>query len=709
MNLYPDTDDDHLRADDHSRKQNLKPYISDLPEGTEIVPAERNEFNGIFLRFTWEKPSAREVVSLGEWNGIVRWTACHRYEPFWMKPCAGENVGDVPIETQFLLCERDDKQCLLCVPIVDGNLRASVQGGGGNRLELVVESGDLAVVGTSGVLLYLAYDRDPYALCSCGADDVRRHLGIPESEASPTLGFINGLGWCTWDAFYQEVSHDKVREGLESWRAGGIVPSYLILDDGWQSVKKMPSGEKRLTAFAANEKFPGDLAPTVRMAKEEFGIKTFLVWHALHGYWGGVDGESLSGYDVHSLERRFSPGILHYVPTIADWWGKVQGVVSPCHIYRFFQDYHRHLRRQGVDGVKVDNQAAAEGTAHGLGGRVSMMQAYHEALEGSVSVHFDGKLINCMSCASEMIYSMSRADLLRTSTDFWPNRPESHGLHLYTNAQVSLWFGQFCKPDWDMFQSGHTAGTYHAVGRVVGGSPIYVSDKPGQQNFDLLRKLILPSGDVTSVEGMGVPTLDCLFHDPTKEDILLKIWMCYSTPDMVSSHRMMGVFNARFNADAPDMPIVRGSITTQDVVSWKCVVYAHFADEIRVMDKDDIWELELPPLGCELFHFVPFPNDPNIPCAALGDPTKFHSTGNVSEPHRVAGKETAVQYGAMYCPMARFVAWCGKRPARIVLLDEHGEHDADWTFDEATGKLDVASNQESRGDWGGISALEIEF
>ena len=37
-------------------------------------------------------------------------------------------------------------------------------------------------------------------------------------------------------------------------------------------------------------------------------------------------------------------------------------------IYRFYQDYHRHLRLQGVDGVKVDSQGTLESVSHGSGG-----------------------------------------------------------------------------------------------------------------------------------------------------------------------------------------------------------------------------------------------------------------------------------------------------------------------------------------------------
>ncbi len=655
--------------------------IAGLHETTEIVPAEF----GVFLQFTWEKPSARQVIDLGVWHQVERFTACHRYEPFWMKPCAGTQVSAVPIETQSLISELADKTCLLVIPMMDGGLRASLQGTEDNRLELVVESGDVAVVGNSGVFLYLALDADPYALMENGAGDVKKRLGIRTTRWTDThREFTRELGWCTWDAFYQDVSHDKVREGLQSFKDGGITPKYLILDDGWQSIKTMPTGERRLTAFAANEKFPGDLAPTVKMAKEEFGVKHFLVWHALHGYWGGVDGESLPGYDVQSLERKFSEGILHHVPTIENWWGRVQGVVSPKESYRFFQDYHRHLRAQGVDGVKVDNQAALEGTAHGFGvGRVKMMQQYHEALEGSVSVQFGGNLINCMSCASEMFYSMSRNDLVRTSTDFWPNRPESHGLHLYTNAQVSVWFGQFCQPDWDMFQSGHAAGTYHAVGRVAGGSPIYVSDKPGQQNFDLLRKLVNDEGEALIPYDYGVPSRDCLFHDPTQEDILLKI--CNRD---VFGETLVGVFNARYNPDAPDTPVIRGSISPAGVVrdgggAKRFVVFAHFANELRVMQGEDVWEIELPPLGCELFTLVPIYEGKGTPCEVLGDTEKFCSLrtgegGSIED-------ETGVRHIVSRCT-PRCTVWCAKRPKSITV--EEQEHSS-WTYDETTGRLDM--------------------
>lgn len=48
---------------------------------------------------------------------------------------------------------------------------------------------------------------------------------------------------------------------------------------------------------------------------------------------------------------------------------------------------------------------------------------------------------------------------------------------------------------------------------------LYDSDKPGNHNFDLLRKLVLPDGSVLRAKLPGRPTRDCLFADPARDGI----------------------------------------------------------------------------------------------------------------------------------------------------------------------------------------------
>ena len=624
----------------------------------ENVSAEEDPSGiGVFLRFKAEVQAARHVFPVGTVTGMSRFTCCARYEPFWMKPHSGTRAGEVPVETQYLLTEQEDGSCVLYVPLIDGAFRASLQGVGEDSLELVAESGDPATVTDQIVGLFVAAGPDPYALLEQAARSVMARMGTGRlRREKPLPAFAGHFGWCTWDAFYGEVSHDKVRLGLESFRASGLTPRYLILDDGWQSVQKMPTGETRLTAFAANDKFPGDLAPTVRMAKGEFGVETFLVWHALNGYWGGVDDSSLPGYDARPMRRDHSPGILEFTPgwttSLNEYFGGFVSVVPPRHIARFFQDYHRHLRAQGVDGVKVDNQATLEGVAAGLGGRVVLMQRYHEALEGAAQTHFAGALINCMSCANEMFYSAPASTLTRTSTDFWPNDPASHGLHLYTNAQVGAWFGEFVHPDWDMFQSGHPMGAYHAAGRAVSGGPVYVSDKPGVHDFALLHKLVLSDGSVPRADLPGRPTRDCLFHDPTREDVLLKLFSRNGEAGVV------GVFNARYEAENA-LPPIAGVVCPADVeglVGDRFAVFAHSTGEVRSLARADVWEVSLPPLTSEVFTIVPIIDG----FAPIGLADKLNSGGTLASVVRHDGVcDVSLRDGGP------FVAWCQREPTEV--------------------------------------------
>lgn len=44
----------------------------------------------------------------------------------------------------------------------------------------------------------------------------------------------NYLGWCTWDAFYHDVSAQGIANGLQSFKQAGVQPRWIIIDDGWQ-------------------------------------------------------------------------------------------------------------------------------------------------------------------------------------------------------------------------------------------------------------------------------------------------------------------------------------------------------------------------------------------------------------------------------------------------------------------------------------------
>ena len=319
--------------------------------------------HGTFVVAQTTESRSRHSIDLGSMPLLRRFVLCHRWDPYWMKPAAGAHLSQVPPETQYLLAHLDEGQWLLLVPLVGELFRYSLRAKKGEEaLVLVGETGDAHTAGHGGLALYAAVGPDPDALARDGARSAAKRLGIGKLRADKSVpDFCDTFGWCTWDAFYQEVSAELVERGLESFAAGGVSPRFLILDDGWQSVRRMPTGEKRLTAFAANDKFPGGLAPLVARAKASFSVQHFLVWHAVVGYWGGVDPEALPDYGVVAQTRHLGDGILHHMPLFnEDWWGPLVGFVPTRRIGAFYDGYHAALVAEGVDGVKVDSQAVLE-------------------------------------------------------------------------------------------------------------------------------------------------------------------------------------------------------------------------------------------------------------------------------------------------------------------------------------------------------------
>jgi raffinose synthase len=641
--------------------------------------------NGAFLVAKAAASATRLVFSFGAIPALERFTACHRYEPYWMKPCAGTKLSEVPPETQSLVAKLTDGTFLLVVPVYDELTRFSLRGREDGALALVGETGDAFTPSLGGLALYVATGTDPFELVRVGAESVAKKLGGTKlRKEKPVPRAFDELGWCTWDAFYQEVSEANVVRGLESLRAAGTPPRFLILDDGWQQTNLRATGEKRLIGFGANEKFPSGLAAFVERVKKAYDLHTVIVWHTIVGYWGGVDGDELPGYGVIEQTRQFGDGVLFHEPSFNhEWWGNLVGFVPASESARFFDDYHASLARAGVDGVKVDSQAVLEGISTGQGGRVAVSLAYRKALEASVTKHFGGTLINCMSNAQETFYASPDSTLLRTSMDFLPNRPESHGAHLYANAQVGLWFGEFMVPDWDMFQSSHAWGAYHAAGRAVSGGPVYVSDKPEAHDAEVVARLVCSDGSVLRCDAPGRPTLDVLFSDPTREDVLLKIW------NRVGAAGVVGVFNARAGrADAP-CPVLSGDVGPDDVVGIKGDAFASFRHSTQTLERVAMHERKRLSLGeraYEIFSFVPIEHD----FAAIG-------LGNMLNAH-----------GAV-----RSLAWDGERAVTVTLADggalvaysarrpravEASGNKADFEYEAKTGALRVSMPLRGRTD-----------
>src|SRR5262245_49967578 len=124
--------------------------------------------NGAFLAARAAATSTRLSFSLGKQPLLERYTACHRYEPYWMKACAGERLADVPPETQSFLAKLSDGAYFLAVPLVGELMRFSLRGRPDGTLGLVGETGDAFTPAGGGLALYVAAGTDPFELVRRG-------------------------------------------------------------------------------------------------------------------------------------------------------------------------------------------------------------------------------------------------------------------------------------------------------------------------------------------------------------------------------------------------------------------------------------------------------------------------------------------------------------------------------------------------------------
>ncbi|CAL4927966.1 unnamed protein product [Urochloa decumbens] len=718
--------------------------------------------DGAFVGATAGEAKSMHVFTFGTLRDL-RFMCCFRFKLWWMTQRMGTSGRDVPLETQFMLLEsrpgggggaggdEDSGEAvyLVMLPLLEGQFRAALQGNERDELEITLESGDKAVQTQQGTyMVYVHAGTNPFDTITQAVKVVERHLQTFHHRDKKKLpSFVDWFGWCTWDAFYTDVTAEGVKQGLQSLAEGGTPPRFLIIDDGWQQIGSENKEEEssnavvqegaqfasRLTGIKENAKFqsnkndseshdattkeqsqsqsqhtPG-LKLLVEEAKRDHGVKYVYVWHAMAGYWGGVKpaAEGMEHYESALAYPVQSPGVMGNQPDIVMDSLSVLGLglVHPRRVLSFYDELHSYLSSCGVDGVKVDVQNIIETLGAGHGGRVSLTRAYHRALEASVARNFpDNGCISCMCHNTDMLYSARQTAVVRASDDFYPRDPASHTVHVASVAYNTLFLGEFMQPDWDMFHSLHPAAEYHGAARAIGGCPIYVSDKPGNHNFELLKKLVLPDGSVLRAQLPGRPTRDCLFADPARDGTsLLKIWNVNKCTGVV------GVFNCqgagwcrvtkktRVHDAAPGT--LTGTVRADDVdaissiagAGWdgdggEVVVYAHRSKDLIRLPRGATLPVTLRVLEYELFHVSPVkPVAPGVAFAPVGLLDMFNSGGAVEECECEAGAGDGGVVRLRVRGCGRFGAYCSRRPARCAL----DAAEVEFGYDADTGLVEV--------------------
>jgi hypothetical protein len=187
----------------------------------------------------------------------------------------------------------------------------------------------------------------------------------------------------------------------------------------------------------------------------------------------------------------------------------------------------------------------------------------HKALYRSINKYFSGAAINCMDMTADAYLNFGASAVARTSEDYFPYiANETYNLqkgnaaaHVLQAVYNSLYFGQMVYPDFDLFQSHNPNAIFHAIARAINCGPIYITDKIGEQNFDVLRPLIYADGRIIKSTTPLLPTEDCLFQ--VQEAKLFK------ASSMVRNAGLLGIWNAA------DADVVKGVVKPGDVRNIK--------------------------------------------------------------------------------------------------------------------------------------------
>ncbi|KAF7818123.1 Stachyose synthase [Senna tora] len=486
-----------------------------------------------------------------------------------------------------------------------------------------------------------------------------------------------------------------------------------------------------------------EIESRIQKVKQEYGMKAFTrdlrtkfkglddiyVWHALCGAWGGVR-PGTTHLNSKIVPCKLSPGLdgtMQDLAVVKIVEGSI-GLVHPDQANHFYDSMHSHLAKSGVTGVKVDVIHTLEYVSDDYGGRVQLAKAYYDGLTNSIVKNFNasGILASMQQCNDFFFLGTKQIAFGRVGDDFWFQDPNGdpmgmfwlQGLHMIHCSYNSLWMGQIVQPDWDMFQSDHACAKFHAGSRAICGGPIYLSDRVGSHDFDLIKKLVYPDGTIPKCIHFPLPTRDCLFKNPLfDQKTILKIWNFNKYGGVIGAFNCQGAgWDTKthvFRGFPECYKAVSGTIHVSEV-EWEqnkeaapmgeaeeYIVYLNQAEELLVMTpKSEPFQITIQPSSFELFSFVPVIKlKRSIKFAPIGLTNMFNSGGTIQELEYVEG---GVGARLKVKGAGTFLAYSSECPDKCLL------NGADVAFEwlpDAKLRLNLVWNEEA----GGLSDLAILY
>ncbi|KAK4425966.1 Stachyose synthase [Sesamum alatum] len=452
----------------------------------------------------------------------------------------------------------------------------------------------------------------------------------------------------------------------------------------------------------------GGLKALISDLKKQFpSLDDVYVWHALCGAWGGVR-PGTTHLNSKVTPAKMAAGLektMYDLAVVMVEKGGI-GLVDPNQAADFYEAMHSYLADTGITGVKVDVIHTLEYVCEEHGGRVQLAKAYYDGLTKSLRKNFDGTgLIASMEQCNDFFFlATNQISMGRVGDDFWFEDPNGdpmgvywlQGVHMVHCSYNSLWQGQFIQPDWDMFQSDHLCAEFHAGSRAICGGPVYVSDKVGRHNVDLLRKLVLPNGTILRCQHYALPTRDCLFENPLFDGkTLLKLWNVNKFGGVIGVFNCQGAgwYPEEHKCKAhPECYKTMSGFVSPDDVEWEqkaftaefrsnelFAVYLHKAGNLHLMKACEKLDITLQPSTFEIVTVSPvYKLSEKAKFAAVGLENMLNSGGAVEFlEQKLDGKTVTALIKIKGA--GKFLAYSSVEPVEVMLNNESIEFE--WSSD----------------------------
>lgn len=423
---------------------------------------------------------------------------------WWMTPQFGKCFDELNIRTQgALLKSGGGYVCLL--PLNGENCYCEL---GEGRAYLSIGSLDYDEI--RGTFLCVSKSSSPYSAISNAYHFARKNGGIRgkllEEKKRPVQ--LEGLGVCTWNMCYKDLTSEKIYNKLDELKEKKIPVKWFLFDNGW-----LRETNRTLLSFEENrERIPEGLKNCISKIKREYGIKYVGIWHTFNGYEMGINPDS----ELYERQRENLVKMPGGTVCISDDEEKA---------FNFWDSWHTYLESCGVDFIKVDSQSTYPVLCEGKGSNIGFTRSNQRALERSAKKHFNSAVINCMGMDMQNVLERETA-ISRTSGDFDPGgSPDRFYSHVLQNVWSSLWHGTMYYGDFDMFWSAPgTFFKHESLLRAISGGPVYISDETGSTVYENLRPCINEDGSLPLMEHSALPTEDIIFEDCYRAGRLIKIW-----------------------------------------------------------------------------------------------------------------------------------------------------------------------------------------